>query len=526
MLQPIGESVILALYLGLDQHHMEHISSFWQTESDLVLLLLGLALTVAVGWLGRRLADDRALDRAWLEEALERRALESQRALNQARQDLIATLARGQVLTQESHQRVIGGLKDNLDHNLGILQRQMLQDAAGLRTDLVGRFERLKAALNAELGQGRLSQQHELAELRQALDAALGRHREAMEQRQQESVKAQQQALAATMQAMSAQVTETFRAAAEELGRRVEGLTSTTDSRLQEISGQVERRLNEGFQKTTETFSRVLEHLTRIDEAQKKITELSSNVVSLQEVLTDKRSRGAFGEVQLSALVANVLPETAYQLQATLSNGTRVDCLLRLPEPTGNVPIDAKFPLESFQRMTDFDLAASDRTGAARQFRQDIRRHIHAIADKYLIAGETAEGAVLFLPAEAIFAEIHAHFPELVQEAQQRRVWLVSPTTLMAVLTTARAVLKDDATRRQVHIIQDHLRRLGEDFGRFQLRMDSLARHIAQAHTDVEQVNTSARKISNRFEQIDNVQVEGLDAAAALPRLELGAEES
>jgi DNA recombination protein RmuC len=299
----------------------------------------------------------------------------------------------------------------------------------------------------------------------------------------------------------------------------VEGLTSTTDSRLKEISGQVEQRLSEGFQKTTETFSRVLEHLTRIDEAQKKITELSSNVVSLQEVLTDKRSRGAFGEVQLAGLVANVLPESAYELQATLSNGTRVDCLLRLPDPTGNVPIDAKFPLESYQRMTDFDLAESDRAQAARQFRLDIRHHISAIADKYLIPGETAEGAVLFLPAEAIFAEVHAHFPELVQEAQRRRVWLVSPTTLMAVLTTARAVLKDDATRRQVHIIQDHLRRLGADFQRFQLRMDNLAKHIAQAHKDVEQVHTSARKISSRFDKIDNVQVEGLDAAAELAQL-------
>ena len=499
---------------------MEHIAAFWQSDSDLVLLLVGLALIVALVWLGRRLTEDRALDRAWLEEELERRALESQRSLDHARQDLVATLARSQVLTQESHQRGIGSLKDNLDQNLGILQRQMLQDAAGLRTDLVGRFEQLKGALNEELAQGRLTQQRELGEVRQTLDAALTRHREAMEQRQTESVKSQQESLATTMHAMSRQVTDAFRQSAEDLGKRVEGLTSTTDNRLKEISGQVEQRLSEGFQKTTETFTRVLEHLTRIDEAQKKITELSTNVVSLQEVLTDKRSRGAFGEVQLSGLVANVLPANAYELQATLSNGTRVDCLLRLPEPTGNVPIDAKFPLESFQRMTDFDLAEADRVGASRQFRQDIRRHIHAIADKYLIPGETAEGAVLFLPAEAIFAEIHAHFPELVQEAQQRRVWMVSPTTLMAVLTTARAVLKDDATRRQVHIIQDHLRRLAEDFGRFQSRMDNLSRHIAQAHKDVEQVTTSARKITDRFEKIDNVQVEGLDATAELTRLQ------
>jgi DNA recombination protein RmuC len=276
---------------------------------------------------------------------------------------------------------------------------------------------------------------------------------------------------------------------------------------LTAISGQVEQRLNEGFQKSTETFTQVLEHLSRIDEAQKKITELSADMVSLQEVLTDKRSRGAFGEVQLQNLIANMLPEGSYRMQATLSNGTRVDCLLRMPEPTGDVPIDAKFPLESFQRLNDFELPETERARAVRQFRLDIRRHIHAIADKYLIAGETAEGAVLFLPAEAIFAEIHARFPELIEEAQHRRVWLVSPTTMMAVLNTARAVLKDDATRRQIHVIRDHLRRLAVDFGRFQQRMDALARHIAQAHADAAQVTTSARKIAHRFDKIERVQV-------------------
>jgi DNA recombination protein RmuC len=328
-----------------------------------------------------------------------------------------------------------------------------------------------------------------------------------MDQRQAENIRAQQEALAGAIEAMSRQVVSAFQQSAEALGKQVESLTQTTDGRLKEIAGQVEHRLSEGFEKTTETFTRVLEHLSRIDEAQRKITELSSSVVSLQEVLTDKRSRGAFGEVQLEGLVANLLPEGSYRMQATLSNGARVDCLLSLPEPTGLVPVDAKFPLENFQRMTDFDLAEADRERAVRQFRVDIRRHVQAIAEKYLIPGETAQGAVMFLPAEAIFAEIHARFPELVEEAQHRRVWLVSPTTLMAVLTTARAVLKDDATRRQVHVIQDHLRQLAQDFGRFQARMDNLARHIAQAHQDVEQVNTSARKITERFDRIESVAI-------------------
>jgi DNA recombination protein RmuC len=290
--------------------------------------------------------------------------------------------------------------------------------------------------------------------------------------------------------------------------KQLESLTRTNDERLKEISGQVEKRLSVGFEKTTETFTKVLEHLTRIDEAQKRITELSGNVVSLQEVLNDKRSRGAFGEVQLSGLVANVLPADAYEMQATLSNGKRVDCLLKLPEPTGNVAIDAKFPLESYKRMMDIDAAEVDRTAAAAQFKKDIKKHIDDISSKYLIAGETADGAVMFIPAEAIFAEIHASFPDLVDESQRARVWMVSPTTLMAVLTTARAVLKDDATRKQIHIIQEHLRRLAEDFSRFQKRMDNLSKHIDQAQKDVGEIHTSASKISSRFEKIDKVEIQ------------------
>jgi DNA recombination protein RmuC len=211
--------------------------------------------------------------------------------------------------------------------------------------------------------------------------------------------------------------------------------------------------------------------------------------------------------VQLAGLVRNVMPENSFSLQHTLSNGTRVDCLLNLPEPTGNVAIDAKFPLESYKRLADPELSDAERQLAGRQFVQDIKKHIKDIADKYLIPGETADGAVMFLPAEAIFAEIHAHYPELVEEAQRQRVWLVSPTTLMAVLTTARAVLKDEATRQQVHIIQDHLRRLSADFGRFQQRMDKLATHIRQAHEDVDQVNTSAKKITSRFDKIERVEL-------------------
>ncbi len=294
----------------------------------------------------------------------------------------------------------------------------------------------------------------------------------------------------------------------ERLAKSNEQIQETLHKRLSEISGQVEVRLNKGFEKTNETFTDVVKRLALIDEAQKKITELSSSVVSLQEVLNDKRSRGAFGEAQMMLQVRNALPENCFEEQYKLSNGTRVDCMLFLPEPTGNLAIDAKFPLDSYKTMMDPDAAKSDRISAERQFKQDIKKHINDIAGKYIIPGETSDGALMFLPAEAVFAEIHAHQPDLVEEAQRRRVWMVSPTTMMAVLTTARAVLKDSATRKQVHLIQEHLIKLAIDFDRFRKRMDNLSKHIQQANKDVEEVNTSARKISNRFEKIEKVDLQ------------------
>ena len=284
-------------------------------------------------------------------------------------------------------------------------------------------------------------------------------------------------------------------------------LAREIDTRLEQISGRVNERLEEGFRKTNETFASEMARLATIDEAQKKIDGLTTNVVSLQQLLGDKRSRGAFGEVQLEGLVRNALPPDAYEFQAVLSGALRVDCLLKLPEPTGYVPVDSKFPLENYQRMLDSTLPAVERHAVQALFRSDVRRHIDDIARKYIIPGRTADGAVMFLPAEAVFAEIHAYHPELVAFAQQKRVWIVSPTTLMAVLNTARAVLKDVETRKQVHVIQQELGRLGKDFGLFEERMGKLATHIRQAHEDVDQVHISSRKISTRFREIERVEL-------------------
>lgn len=331
-----------------------------------------------------------------------------------------------------------------------------------------------------------------------------------LNERQLEALKLLQDTLQKGVQDNRQQVKEALSDHATELGKRVDQLTLTTETKLKEINQQVEKRLAEGFIKTNETFGDVIKRLALIDAAQKKITELSTSVVTLHEILNDKRSRGAFGEVQLSALIHNMIPEQHFSFQHLLSNNKRPDCMLFLPEPTGNIAIDAKFPLENYRILIDSSIPEAHRLQAEKQFKLDIRKHIQDIAEKYIIPGETADGAVMFIPAEAVFAEIHAHHSDLVEFAQKAKVWLVSPTTMMAILTTARAVLKDAATRKQVHEIQKHLHMLADDFERFQMRMDNLAKRIAQAHSDVEQVHISSRKISQRFVQIEKAEFDGM----------------
>lgn len=400
-----------------------------------------------------------------------------------------------------------GHLQQNLERRLGEAQNGQAQHLSQLNESLLGRFEALQRLVSEHLSDGRSHQQRALGEMREHLQSSLAANRTHFEARQTEALNTLQQSLQNGMELVQRQVVQALVQHAEELGKRVEGLTQTTDKRLQDISGQVEKRLSEGFEKTTATFADVVKRLALIDEAQKKITELSGNVITLQEVLTDKRSRGAFGEVQLVSLIRNVLPESSFAVQHTLQNGTRVDCILFLPDPTGHVAIDAKFPLESYRRMTDVQLPESERKQAERQFKQDIRKHIQDIAGKYIIPGHTADGAVMFIPAEAIFAEIHARHPDLVEEAHRVRVWLCSPTTLMAILSTARAVLKDAATRQQVHVIQEHLTGLSKDFKLFQQRMDALASHIRQANEDIDQVGISAKKITKHFHKIEQVEL-------------------
>ncbi|PKM19857.1 MAG: DNA recombination protein RmuC [Gammaproteobacteria bacterium HGW-Gammaproteobacteria-15] len=377
--------------------------------------------------------------------------------------------------------------------NIGLLLLLLLRRAPG-------------SGLAEQLAQHKLELVQQQGQFQQQLLEQQHLQRQHLQQQQQEHLLQVLQKITDTQQSARFELSKNLQQQAIMLAEQVKQLTQSIDQRLKDIAGQVERRLSEGFEKTNQTFTDIVKRLALIDDAQKKITELSTNVVSLQEVLADKRSRGAFGEVQLTALIRNVMPEQHFSLQHTLSNGRIADCVLFLPKPSGNIVIDAKFPLESYKKMTDPQFGPEERKLAQRQFKLDIKKHINDIADKYIIANETSDGAIMFLPAEAIFAELHAYHADIVEEAYRRRVWLTSPTTLMAVLTTARSVLKDDATRRQIHLIQEHLVKLAEDFDRFRGRFDNLAKHIDQAATDVKQIHTSAHKISSRFSQIEKVE--------------------
>jgi DNA recombination protein RmuC len=274
----------------------------------------------------------------------------------------------------------------------------------------------------------------------------------------------------------------------------------------QALSKVVHERLDRTEQATGQIVTDLRERLVRIDEAQKKIGELSTQVVSLQEVLSNKQARGAFGEVQLNDLVQNALPPQAYEFQYTLSTGSRADCLLKLPNPPGSIAIDAKFPLESYSALRA--VPAGDAPAllvAQRAFQQAIRKHIGDIRDRYIVSGETAESALMFLPSEAVYAELHANFTGLVEESYRARVWIVSPTTMMATLNTVRAVLKDVRMREQAGEIQKTVGLLLEDVKRLDDRVDRLKTHFAQTEKDLRDIDTSADRITKRGQRILDV---------------------
>ena len=288
-------------------------------------------------------------------------------------------------------------------------------------------------------------------------------------------------------------------------------LSEWLNKAIVELNEKVDAKLNEGFKKTNETFQGILERISKIDEAQKKIEQLSTNIISLQDILSDKKSRGCYGEVQLHTILASVFGDKndkVYELQYTLPNNSIADSILRCPEPLGLVCIDSKFPLENYQRMMDKTISEIERDGYEKAFKLDVRKHIDAIASKYIIKDVTSDQAILFLPAEAIFAEINAYHPDLVTYAQKKRVWLTSPTTLIATLTTIEVILKNIERNKYTKVIQLELEKLSVEFARYRTRWDNLSKSIVKVNKEVEEINTTTEKITKRFDSINKVELE------------------
>lgn len=294
------------------------------------------------------------------------------------------------------------------------------------------------------------------------------------------------------------------------LGEAQEQLTARMQERLDKVSEKLGEGLHESSEKTAKSLGELQQRLVTIDKAQENITKLSSDVVGLQDILSNKQARGAFGEIQLNDLVSNILPPTAYEFQATLSNGCRVDCLINLPKPPGVIAVDAKFPLESYEALQNARGDEAKRI-ARRQFRLDILKHVKDIASKYIVPEETADSALMFLPSEAVYAELHAHFRDVVEKSFQAKVWIVSPTTLMATLNTVRAILKDAQMREQASVIQSEVGKLLVDLGRLDDRTDNLLRHFQLAEKDLAALQTSSRKISSRAQKIEDLDLEDGD---------------
>jgi DNA recombination protein RmuC len=281
------------------------------------------------------------------------------------------------------------------------------------------------------------------------------------------------------------------------------------EKRLAQVSGQMNENLHGSARRTAQTLGELQQRLTAIDKAQENITKLSGDVLTLQDILSNKQTRGAFGEIQLHDIVQKALPSDSFTLQHTLSNGKRADCLIHLPNPPGPICVDSKFPLEAYEALrnasTDWEV-----NEAAKFLRTSVKKHIKDISEKYILDGETADGALMFLPSEAVYAELHANFPELVRDGFSARVWIVSPTTCMATLNTMRAILKDARMREQAGAIRRELGLLFADVDRLGTRVENLDRHFNQAAKDISDIKVSADKAGRRAKRLDNFDFEEL----------------
>lgn len=298
------------------------------------------------------------------------------------------------------------------------------------------------------------------------------------------------------------------------LNNDFEKLNDRIEKKLNMINDHVNERLDVNFEKTNKTFTSVLERLSKIDEAQKKIDSLSTDIISLQSILTDKKTRGIFGEVNLKHILVSVFGEnndSVYKLQYTFDTGVIADCVLFAPEPLGTIAIDSKFPLDNYRLMIDKKAGIIERQNAEKQFKIDVKKHIDAIASKYIIKGVTSDQAIMFLPAEAIFAELNAYHPDIIEYAYKKRVWIVSPTTLMSTLTTIELVIKNIEKDKYTSVIHEELNKLAIDFKRYKERWDKLSRSIDAVSRDANDIHITTDKISKRFDSINNVDIKSLN---------------
>ena len=334
-----------------------------------------------------------------------------------------------------------------------------------------------------------------------------------------------QQALVGKVDTVSTQQVESSRRMTESFGKSQQQLGEALADRLAKVEAEMNKNLASSSKETAESLAGLKERLETIDKAQDNIKALSEQVVSLQHVLDDNPARGAFGEIQLADIVESMLPSFAYQMQAPLANGKQVDCLIKLPDPPGPISVDAKFPLKAYQEMLEAD-NQTDRTKAGKQLAADTKKHIKDIADKYVAQSidgttSTAENALMFIPSEAVYGELHAHHPSVIAESHKRKVYLVSPTTLMATLTTVRAILRDVEMRKQASVIQEEVAILLKDVGRLDERVANLDRHFDQAARDIEQIKTSSNKIVNRGDRIESLDLGDHDTT---PSIESGSD--
>ena len=298
------------------------------------------------------------------------------------------------------------------------------------------------------------------------------------------------------------------------LNNDFEKLNEKIERKINIMNDHVNERLDVNFEKTNKTFTSVLERLSKIDEAQKKIDSLSTDIVSLQSILTDKKTRGIFGEINLNHIMVSVFGDnndSIYKMQYTFDTGVIADCVLFAPEPLGTIAIDSKFPLENYRVMIDKNKSIMERQVAEKQFKIDVKKHIDAISSKYIIKGVTSNQAIMFLPAEALFAELNAYHEDIIEYAYKKRVWITSPTTLMNTLTTIELVIKNIEKDKYTNIIHEELNKLSIEFSRYKERWDKLSRSIEAVSRDANDIHITTDKISKRFDAINNVDTKKLN---------------